>query len=48
MLEKGFYAAPRGYVTVSLPITESDKEDFVNAVGEFISTMADHLGPALA
>jgi glutamate-1-semialdehyde 2,1-aminomutase len=37
LLERGHYLARRGYLTLSLPLTERDEESFVQAIEEFLS-----------
>jgi glutamate-1-semialdehyde 2,1-aminomutase len=35
LLEAGFYLAPRGYLALSMDVTDDDIEAFLDAVGEF-------------
>ena len=36
LLGQGIYASPRGFVVLSLPLTEADIDRFVAAIGSFI------------
>jgi glutamate-1-semialdehyde 2,1-aminomutase len=40
LLEAGFYLAPRGYLALSMDITDEDVEAFLDAVGEFCARHA--------
>jgi glutamate-1-semialdehyde 2,1-aminomutase len=40
LLEAGFYLAPRGYLALSMDITDDDVEAFLDAVGEFCARHA--------
>jgi glutamate-1-semialdehyde 2,1-aminomutase len=37
LLERGHYLARRGYLTLSLPLTEADERSFLSAIDEFLS-----------
>lgn len=37
LLERGHYLARRGYLTLSLPLTEEDEESFIAAIDEFLA-----------
>ncbi|MFV0307974.1 MAG: aspartate aminotransferase family protein [Desertimonas sp.] len=41
LLDRGNYLAPRGYIALSLAITEDHVTQFVGAVGEALAVMAD-------
>lgn len=40
LLDAGFYTSPRGFIVVSLPITDNDVDGFVDAMAGFVSTYA--------
>ena len=44
MLHRGFYLARRGFISLSLPLTDADRDAFVDAFDDFLATC----GPALA
>jgi glutamate-1-semialdehyde 2,1-aminomutase len=35
LLESGFYLAPRGYMALTMDVTDDDVDRFLDAVGEF-------------
>ncbi len=44
LLEAGFYLAPRGYLAISMDITDDDVDAFLDAVGEFCARHAGLVG----
>ena len=44
MIRRGFYISRRGFMSLSLPLTQADRDDFVAAFGEFL----DENAPLLA
>ncbi len=40
MLEQGFYVARRGFIVVSLPLTDDDLERFADALSGFLAKYA--------
>jgi glutamate-1-semialdehyde 2,1-aminomutase len=36
LLEQGIYASPRGFIVLSLPLSDTDIDRFAAAVGRFI------------
>jgi glutamate-1-semialdehyde 2,1-aminomutase len=47
MLERGYYCAPRGYIALSMPTTDSDCDGFVGAVDDFFAARAALIRPAI-
>ena len=47
MLEQGIYLASRGFITLSIEITESDVENFLQATEAFVKRYASDWGPRL-
>ena len=45
LLDAGFYASPRGFVVLSLPVSAADIDGFVDAVDAFVSTNAQLMTP---
>jgi len=43
LLDAGFYTSPRGFIVLSLPITDSDVDGLVDAMAGFVSTYASVL-----
>ncbi len=39
LLERGFYVAPRGYVALSLAVTDDDLDGFIDALTEVALTL---------
>ena len=40
LLDRGFYFAPRGFVALSLPLTDADLDAFVAAYGAVVAAIA--------
>ena len=38
LLDAGFYTSPRGFIVLSLPVTDADVDGFVHAVAGFVTT----------
>ena len=38
LLDAGFYTSPRGFIVLSLPVTDADVDGFVDAVESFVSS----------
>jgi glutamate-1-semialdehyde 2,1-aminomutase len=37
LLERGFYVAPRGFIALSIEVTDDDVDEFVAAVAEALA-----------
>jgi len=48
MLERGFYLARRGFISLSLPLADSDYDGFVEAYDDVIMLLRPHLREDLA
>jgi glutamate-1-semialdehyde 2,1-aminomutase len=46
LLDAGFYASPRGFIVLSLPVSDDDIDGFVDAIAGFVSTYSSLLMPA--
>ena len=41
MIERGFYSARRGFISLSLPLTDDDVDGFVEALSDVLAQDAD-------
>ena len=45
LLDAGFYASPRGFIVLSLPVSDDDIDGFIDATAGFVSTYSSLLMP---
>ena len=47
LLERGFYIAPRGLITLSIPVTRKMTRELIDAVREILESKAEAFQPAM-